>query len=135
MPHKVTALGCQLLIGAAVENLPALWVFLSQADFDVDDNQVVGDFVEANFNGYGALPLVLAGLEVPATGIPTNAVFVPLTWSAVDNASPNWIYGYWVADALGNVWFSERFDPGPKPMVIGGEEITIPVVLQLMCPT
>lgn len=103
--------------GVLAEATPFVQVFLIKEAFTEDVALVMGDLVEADFDGYAALHAASAATQVfidPVTGKWTLQVREPAGgwhWatSGLTNL-PQTIYGFGLADAAGTVlWGVHRF--------------------------
>jgi hypothetical protein len=93
---------------------------LFQNDFTPDEGSEVGDFTEADFDGYGAVALSFAAafLNGDEQG-QLNASSV--TFTRGSGAESNDVYGVYVTDSDGEVTFFEKF-PSPIAMETEGED-------------
>jgi len=94
------------------------------------DASVVGDFTEANFNGYTAGGVSVTTFSVPATVAgKASTTANPAAWTKSAGGTGNDIYGYYVTDAAGTtLLWAERAAAAPISMNNTGEGITVTLV-------
>ena len=89
---------------------------------------VIGDFTEANFNGYtaGGKTLTNPFGTVTTTGAGYAEIVSPdvLTWICTDGLAPNSVYGYWVVDDIPLLLWTEKFD-APIDMTATGNRLNL----------
>jgi hypothetical protein len=103
----------------------ALTLKLFRNDYTPVKGSVAGDFTEANFSGYSG-GVALGGWSAPAI-VGGRAVSTANTVTQTHNggATSNNIYGYYVVDAGGVVWWAERDPNGPILMSVNGQQYQV----------
>jgi hypothetical protein len=114
-----------LFISSFVQSIAAKNVRLFQNAASISVDSVIGDFVEATFDGYAAKVLTLSLGYVDPSGLPV-AQSQLLTWLMTGAVTPNTVYGYWIDDGV-DVLMCALFDAAIGMAAAGAE---ISVVLQ-----
>lgn len=101
-------------------------LFKSTSTLD-DCTDLWADVVEANFDGYGQLPLTFGVAAADVGGCVWRVVNDPVTWVPTGITTPNTIGGYFVLDSVGPTlkWW-EWFSTGT--VVIGGTLLPFTVI-------
>lgn len=117
------------LINKAGYTLRAVTLRLFKNDMTPAEDDVVGDYTEADFTGYSAAAVPSADWTISGT-TPTLATAVTKNFvSGADQALQN-IYGWFLTtDTDNDVVAAERFADAPLPIVNNGD--FIPVTIQL----
>jgi len=111
----------------AVALLNGARVLLYQNNYTPVDGSVLGDFTEADFDGYTANGQVLGSHSTPAivSGRATTT-WTPKIWTHDGGATANLIYGYYVVDgSLTELLFAERDPAGPRSLGVLGDAINV----------
>lgn len=108
-------------------NAQPLHLKLYKNDYTPIDTTVVGDFTEANFNGYTGGGAILNAFGAPTTIAGRASTSEgPHTWTKAMGGTGNDVYGYYVTDAPGTtLLWSERGGAAPYSMNSTGESLTI----------
>lgn len=110
-----------------ITTAPALEMALFSNDLTPDDDTEVGDFTEADFDGYA--PIALTGGTVDPTPDGDGAIvwtFDDVVFAHDGGATANTIHGYWIRDAGSpSKWFWCERSPGPVTMANLGDTETI----------
>lgn len=101
-------------------------VRLAKASITVDKDTVIGDFTEADFNGYAAATLSWGSITIDgdnnAVSVAGDAVF-----TRGPSAGSNTIYAWYLTDSAGTVLYAGRTLDTPVPM--NGEDDSLTVSL------
>lgn len=92
---------------------------------------VLGDFTEADFDGYAAgSPYNLTGpvVTVPTPGSGALVTYTLINFTPTGSITPNNIYGYYVLDSAGTLLWCERA-PSP-PIVLNSTLTTLPLTIK-----
>jgi len=102
----------------------AFEMHLFQNNVQFDENTVIGDLVECDFDGYA--------FQAPAwnpagqVGLEDAALAPALTWTAgAGLAAPQSCYGYYFLNDDGDLSLGETFEDGPIVMTTPGQELVL----------
>ena len=101
-----------------------LVIHLFQNNYTPVDGTVVGDFVEATFDGYGSQGVSTWGSPT-IVGPRGQTQAASNTWTKAAGTNPNLIYGYYILDGAGNLLWAERDPAAPIPMNVAMDTYTI----------
>jgi len=105
----------------------AATVHLFKNDFAPNPDMVIGDFVEATYTGYAAIPIPAWGLDYrDDLGNDVNLAN-PVQFVGPSDSVPQVIYGYYIRSAGGGtpLLSAERFVDGPLSMNLPTDLLTI----------
>lgn len=86
------------------------------------DTSVAGNFTEASGGGYASVTLSNGSWTVSTGNDPSDAVYAEQTWTFTGAlAASATIYGYFVVDADGVLFFAEKFDYSFTPAKNGDQ--------------
>lgn len=94
------------------------------------DTTLIGDLVEADYDGYAALALTWGAASVSDDGH-VETIASAQTWRPTGGTTPNQIYGFYIDDGAGVLLAGGTFDEGPYPMNTALDVMRQTVVLRL----
>lgn len=119
----------------AAEDPVSITVHLYKNDVVPSQASVLGDFVEADFDGYGDKSIVAADYPSPHLMPDGSVVEIfdsNLTWNDTGSLTPNTVYGIFITDHTNGILLAGmRFDT-PKLMDANLKFITLELALQLI---
>lgn len=116
---EIVTLG--LMVGKVPIESLILHLFIN--DITPSESDDVGDYTEANGDGYAAVPLTPINW-VFTPGTPASATYPQRTFTFTAPAES--VYGYFITRATtGDLVLAERFDTGPASIQNAGDEIKI----------
>lgn len=100
---------------------------LFRNDYTPDRYSDIGDFIEPDYTGYAAQPLIPASWALLDFTDPTRGwVYPTITFEMTGNLVPNEIYGWWIDfSATGTPVIAGRFDDGPIALIDVGDRILL----------
>lgn len=117
--------GEKILLDKMVETLGGCTAKLFKNDHTPGGADVVGDYTEADFNGYAPIPLNDWGPAFTNFAGDAQTDEKLRVWTQTDAAIVNTIYGYYVVDGGGNLIFAERNPAGPVVMDTPGKTYAV----------
>jgi len=111
--------------GATPGPYDAAIVALFQNDFFPNANQVVGDFTEADFDGYAQSTAAVWGDAITDVAGETAVYADTKQFTATGGVTTNTIYGYYVLDSTATkVLWAERFED-PVIVTAAGQGVVV----------
>jgi hypothetical protein len=135
IPSQAVFAAGLILLGSdtvTMDPLVANKIMLSKAPFTPNPGTVVGDVVEADFDGYAAIAVASGSMPVaadPATGDELLSIKVPaggFRWQTTGTTHlPETIYGFLLVDTTKATVLASALLPAPVTLTASGQEITI----------
>lgn len=128
--------GADAILNAVLNNVwPSggknLTLKLFTNDYTPVDTSVAGSFVEASGGGYVSKTLANGSWTVTPSNDPSDGTFAEQTWTFTGALSGSaTVYGYFVVDADGVLWWAERFSASFTP-ANNGDQVKVTPKMQL----
>lgn len=97
-----------------------LWAGLFQNPDEPQRDWTIARIQPANFGGYVGLQQISSWTPAALFGDVAISQAAGMTWTMTSAAPSNWIFGYYVVDALGVLRWAEQRPGPPRAMIVVG---------------
>lgn len=100
-------------------------VHLFNTPFDLTQDSLLAEFIEATFAGYAASAVVVWGAAFMNQNNEAETLGPSILFAATDAVTPNQVHGYYITNGAGTVWIAAEVFATPVPMVDGDSNLVL----------